>query len=84
MPCSPWCLVAPLEWRFERTDVKGVNLYMPRCIMAFFFTIVDVQIDGWGVFFGDEKGFYVGINMSRCRIWYFQPQPLTTMVSLAQ
>ena len=28
-----------------------------------FFFIVDVQIGGWGVFFGEEKGFYVGINI---------------------
>jgi hypothetical protein len=27
-----------------------------------FFFIVDLQIDGWGVFFGEEKGFYVGIS----------------------
>ena len=49
-----------------------------------FFTIVDVQIDGWGVFFGNEKGFDVGINIRHRRIRYFQPQPLTTMVFLAR
>ena len=27
-----------------------------------FFTIVNLQIGGWGVFFGDEKRIYVGIN----------------------
>ena len=27
-----------------------------------FFSIVDVQIGGWGVFFGEEKRIYVGIN----------------------
>ena len=26
-----------------------------------YFPIVDVQNGGWGVIFGDEKGFYVGI-----------------------
>ena len=61
----------------------GQFLYAPM-YYGVFFTIVDVQIGGWGVFFGDEKGFDVGINIRHRRIRYFQPQPLTTMVFSAR
>ena len=37
-------------------------IFMRLDVLWHFFTIVDVQIGGWGVFFGKEKGFYVGIN----------------------
>ena len=34
--CSPWCLVVTTEWPPERTDVYGVNLLVPRCVMGCF------------------------------------------------
>jgi len=40
-----------------------------------FCTIVDVKKVGCGVFFGDEKGFNLGISTRHRRIRYFQPQP---------
>ncbi len=45
-----------------------------------FLTIVNITKGGCGCCFGGEKGFNVGINRRLCRVRYFPPQLLTTMV----
>ena len=49
-----------------------------------FSTIVDVTNGGRGCCFGDEKGSRKGFTkeliFGSCRVRYFHPQPLTTMV----
>jgi hypothetical protein len=59
MPCLPWCLFAPPEWTHEPA---GGQFACAKMYYGIFVTIVDLQIGGWGVFFGKEKGFHVGIN----------------------
>jgi hypothetical protein len=45
-----------------------------------FLTIVNITKGGCECSFGNEKGLYIGINTRLHRVWYFPPQPLTTMV----
>jgi hypothetical protein len=44
-----------------------------------FLTIVNITKGGCGCCFGDEKVFNVGINRRLHWVWFFPPQPLTTI-----
>ncbi len=58
----------------------GGQLACATMYYGVFSTIVNITKGGCGCCFGNEKGFYVGINVRLHRVWYFPPQLLTTMV----
>ena len=46
--CLPWGLVLQTEWPPERTNLQGVNLFVPRCIIGCFRPQSMSQIVGCG------------------------------------
>jgi hypothetical protein len=60
----------------------GGQLACAAMYYGVFSTIVNITKGGRGCCFGDEKGFYIGINRRLRRVRYFPPQPFTTMVFL--